>query len=65
MTHAVSSGVNLGSIVAHRVRLDSIETSYELFGHQRGGVLKVATAPKPMKQTALVACRRRSAGPAS
>jgi threonine dehydrogenase-like Zn-dependent dehydrogenase len=31
--------------LTHRFRLDQIEEAYDLFGHQRDGVLKVAIAP--------------------
>jgi alcohol dehydrogenase len=42
----VESGrVDLGAMVTHRFRLDDIEAAYELFGHQRDGVLKVAITP--------------------
>jgi threonine dehydrogenase-like Zn-dependent dehydrogenase len=37
--------VDLGALVTHRFRLDDIEAAYELFGHQRDGVLKVAITP--------------------
>lgn len=37
--------VDLGAMVTHRFRLDDIEAAYELFGHQRDGVLKVAVTP--------------------
>ena len=37
--------VDLGAMVTHRFRLDDIEQAYELFGHQRDGVLKVAITP--------------------
>jgi alcohol dehydrogenase len=37
--------VDLGAMVTHRFRLDDIEAAYELFGHQRDGVLKVAITP--------------------
>lgn len=37
--------VDLGSMVTHRFRLDDIEAAYELFSHQRDGVLKVAITP--------------------
>ena len=37
-----SGRVDLGPMVTHRFRLDNIEKAYELFGHQRDGVLKVA-----------------------
>jgi len=42
----VASGrVDLRPMVTHRFRLDDIETAYELFAHQRDGVLKVAITP--------------------
>ncbi|CAN7343130.1 NAD(P)-dependent alcohol dehydrogenase [Rhizobacter sp. LjRoot28] len=37
--------VDLGAMVTHRFRLDEIEAAYDLFGHQRDGVLKVAITP--------------------
>ena len=37
--------VDLEAMVTHRFKLDEIETAYELFGHQRDGVLKVAITP--------------------
>jgi threonine dehydrogenase-like Zn-dependent dehydrogenase len=37
--------VNLEAMVTHRFKLDDIEAAYELFGHQRDGVLKVAITP--------------------
>lgn len=37
--------VDLGSMVTHRFKLDDIEAAYELFSHQRDGVLKVAITP--------------------
>ena len=37
--------VDLGAMVTHRFKLDDIESAYELFGHQRDGVLKVAITP--------------------
>jgi threonine dehydrogenase-like Zn-dependent dehydrogenase len=43
---AISSGrVDLRALVTHRFKLDEIEQAYELFGHQRDGVLKVAVTP--------------------
>lgn len=43
---AIESGrANLGPLVTHRFRLDDIEAAYELFSHQRDGVLKVALTP--------------------
>jgi len=42
----VASGrVDLRPMVTHRFRLDEIEEAYDLFGHQRDGVLKVAITP--------------------
>ncbi len=37
--------LDLGPMVTHRFKLDDIELAYELFGHQRDGVLKVAITP--------------------
>jgi len=37
--------VDLGAMVTHRFKLDDIEAAYELCGHQRDGVLKVAITP--------------------
>ena len=37
--------VDLEAMVTHRFKLDDIEAAYELFGHQRDGVLKVAITP--------------------
>jgi threonine dehydrogenase-like Zn-dependent dehydrogenase len=31
--------------VTHRFKLDQIEEAYDLFSHQRDGVLKVAITP--------------------
>ena len=42
----VASGrADLKSLVTHRFKLDDIEKAYDLFGHQRDGVLKVAITP--------------------
>jgi threonine dehydrogenase-like Zn-dependent dehydrogenase len=42
----VGSGrVDLRSLVTHHFSLDRIEDAYELFSHQRDGVLKVAITP--------------------
>lgn len=42
----ISSGrVDLKPLVTHRFKLDAIEEAYDLFGHQRDGVLKVAITP--------------------
>jgi len=32
-------------LLTHRFKLDQIEAAYELFAHQRDGVLKVAITP--------------------
>jgi len=40
-----SGRIDLGAMVTHRFKLDDIEAAYELFGHQRDGVLKVAITP--------------------
>jgi alcohol dehydrogenase len=37
--------VDLTGLVTHRFRLERIEQAYELFAHQRDGVLKVAITP--------------------
>lgn len=37
--------VDLGAMVTHRFKLDDIKKAYDLFGHQRDGVLKVAITP--------------------
>jgi threonine dehydrogenase-like Zn-dependent dehydrogenase len=42
----ISSGrVDMKPLVTHRFKLDDIEKAYDLFGHQRDGVLKVAITP--------------------
>ncbi|MDX3805625.1 NAD(P)-dependent alcohol dehydrogenase [Bosea thiooxidans] len=42
----VASGrVDLGALVTHRFPLERIRDAYELFAHQRDGVLKVAITP--------------------
>jgi threonine dehydrogenase-like Zn-dependent dehydrogenase len=43
---AIESGrADLRDMVTHRYKLDDIEAAYELFAHQRDGVLKVAITP--------------------
>jgi alcohol dehydrogenase len=37
--------LDLSAMVTHRFKLDDIEAAYDLFGHQRDGVLKVAITP--------------------
>jgi threonine dehydrogenase-like Zn-dependent dehydrogenase len=42
----ISAGViDLKPLVTHRFKLDQIEQAYDLFSHQRDGVLKVAITP--------------------
>ena len=46
LMNVVASGrVDLKALVTHRYKLDDIEAAYDLFGHQRDGVLKVAITP--------------------
>jgi threonine dehydrogenase-like Zn-dependent dehydrogenase len=45
MSVIASGRVELGEMVTHRFKLDDIVAAYELFGHQRDGVLKVAITP--------------------
>lgn len=46
LLNVVASGrVDLGLLVTHEYKLDDIVAAYELFGHQRDGVLKVAIKP--------------------
>ncbi|WP_395708393.1 NAD(P)-dependent alcohol dehydrogenase [Reyranella sp.] len=45
MAVVASGRADPGALVTHRFRLDQIEQAYELFGHQRDGVLKVAITP--------------------
>jgi threonine dehydrogenase-like Zn-dependent dehydrogenase len=40
-----SGRVDLRPMVTHRYKLDDIEAAYDLFSHQRDGVLKVAITP--------------------
>jgi threonine dehydrogenase-like Zn-dependent dehydrogenase len=40
-----SNRIDLTPLVTHRVKLDEIEKAYDLFSHQRDGVLKVAITP--------------------
>ena len=37
--------IDLSAMVTHRYKLDDIEAAYELFSHQRDGVLKIALTP--------------------
>jgi threonine dehydrogenase-like Zn-dependent dehydrogenase len=45
MAVIASGRTDLSAMVTHRYKLDDIEAAYELFGHQRDGVLKVAITP--------------------
>lgn len=46
LLNIVASGrVDLKPLVTHRFKLDDIEQAYDLFAHQRDGVLKVAITP--------------------
>lgn len=45
MAIVASGRVDTGALVTHRLPLDDIETAYELFAHQRDGVLKIAITP--------------------
>ena len=45
MAVVASGRVDLQPMVTHRFKLDDIEKAYDLFGHQRDGVLKVAISP--------------------
>jgi alcohol dehydrogenase len=42
MSVVASGAVDLRPLVTHRFTLDQIEEAYDLFGHQRDGVMKVA-----------------------
>ncbi len=46
LMNVVASGrIDLRPLVTHRFKLDDIERAYDLFSHQRDGVLKVAITP--------------------
>jgi threonine dehydrogenase-like Zn-dependent dehydrogenase len=45
MAIVAAGRVDTGKLVTHRFRLDDIEAAYDLFAHQRDGVLKVAITP--------------------
>ncbi len=45
MSAIASERADLRSLVTHRFKLDDIEAAYDLFGHQKDGVLKVAITP--------------------
>ena len=37
--------IDLSPLITHRFALDQIEDAYDLFGHQRDGVVKVGLTP--------------------
>jgi alcohol dehydrogenase len=44
--NVIASGrADLKPLVTHRFKLNEIEADYDLFAHQRDGVLKVAITP--------------------
>ena len=45
MTVMASGRIDLGAMVTHHYKLDNIVAAYDLFSHQRDGVLKVAIKP--------------------
>jgi threonine dehydrogenase-like Zn-dependent dehydrogenase len=45
MSVVASARVDLTPLVTHRFKLDQIEAAYDLFAHQRDGVLKVGITP--------------------
>jgi threonine dehydrogenase-like Zn-dependent dehydrogenase len=45
LTVIASGRADLKSLVTHRFKLDDVVAAYELFAHQRDGVLKVALTP--------------------
>ena len=46
LMEVIASGrVDLTPLVTHRYKLDDIEKAYELFAHQRDGVMKIAITP--------------------
>ena len=45
MSVIATGRVDLTPLVTHRFKLEQIEEAYDLFGHQRDGVLKVAITP--------------------
>ena len=45
MATVAAGRIDTARLVTHRFRLDDIEAAYDLFAHQRDGVLKVAISP--------------------
>ena len=46
MNVLASNRLDLGLLVTHQYKLDDIVAAYDLFAHQRDGVLKVAIKPQ-------------------
>ncbi len=55
--------VDLRPLVTHRFSLDAIEEAFDLFSHQRNGVLKVALHPGASRDEALVSVASREVDP--
>ena len=51
MEVVAGGSVDLKPLVTHRYKLDDIEAAYELFAHQRDGVMKVAIIASRLVQT--------------
>jgi threonine dehydrogenase-like Zn-dependent dehydrogenase len=45
MSVVASNKIDTRPLVTHRFKLDQIVEAYDLFAHQRDGVLKVAITP--------------------
>jgi threonine dehydrogenase-like Zn-dependent dehydrogenase len=45
MAGVANERIDTSGLVTHRFGLDEIVAAYDLFGHQRDGVLKVAIRP--------------------
>lgn len=46
LMNVVASGrIDLGVMVTHQYKLEDIVAAYDLFAHQRDGVLKIAIKP--------------------
>jgi threonine dehydrogenase-like Zn-dependent dehydrogenase len=54
MNVLASNRIDLGVLVTHQYKLDDIVAAYDLFAHQRDGVLKVAI--KPSKKPRSICC---------
>ena len=53
--------VDLSPLVTHRFALDDILDAFDLFSHQRDGVLKVALSPAPTPQLTGTGAKERHA----